>query len=319
MAQRASAIIQEEPLEIAKDRRTLRLLIVAMRPYQWVKNLFVLAPLLFGRKLGDPGALADVALAFCCFCAMSSSLYILNDIIDAATDRAHPEKKSRPIASGALPFRISLPGAAFLLIGSLFIANTVNRPFLLVAVAYWVLMLGYSFILKHAIVLDAMIIAAGFVLRVVGGAIAVGVAPTHWLVVCAFLLALYLAFAKRRQELLLLSEEALQHRRVLCEYTIPYLEQVNTILIGATAVCYALYTIAPETVARFGTDKLIYGTGFVIYGLLRYLALIQKPANGGNPSRLLMRDKPLLIAIAGWTLYNTLVIYHEFVLSLLRS
>jgi 4-hydroxybenzoate polyprenyltransferase len=292
-----------------KEKGLLRLILIAMRPHQWVKNLFVLTPLLFGKKLGDVTAIWQALLACAAFCMMSSSIYICNDVVDASNDRAHPEKRFRPIPSGALPVGIALLAAGILLSASFLFAASLGLQLFLLALVYWVLMLGYCFLFKRAIVLDAMIIAMGFVLRVVGGAIAVDVKPTHWLIVCAFLLALYLAFAKRRQELLLLSDGALEHRRVLDEYTIPYLEQVNTILIGATVVCYALYTVAPETVARFGTDSLIYGTIFVIYGLFRYLALIQNPTNGGDPSRLLIRDKPLLIAILGWMIYNTLVIY----------
>jgi 4-hydroxybenzoate polyprenyltransferase len=289
-----------------------------MRPHQWVKNLFVMAPLLFGKKLGDASAIGQALLACLSFCLMSGSLYILNDVADASADRAHPEKRFRPVASGALPVGAALLGSVVLWAASFLVAGRLGLQFIALAATYCALMLGYCFFFKRAIVLDAMIIASGFVLRVAGGAIAVDVEPTHWLVVCAFLLALYLAFAKRRQELLLLSGDAAEHRCVFDQYTVPYLEQVNTILIGATVVCYALYTLAPETVARFGTDKLIYGTVFVIYGLLRYLALIQKPANGGDPSRLLVRDKPLLIAILGWVIYNTLVIYHSSALRLLE-
>lgn len=169
------------------------------------------------------------------------------------------------------------------------------------------------------IVLDCMTIAAGFVLRVAGGAIAVSVMPTHWLIVCAFLLALFLAFTKRRQELLTLPENAGEHREVLNEYSVDYLEKVNNILVGAAIVCYALYTVAPETVARFGTDSLIYGTVFVIYGLLRYMILIKKPTNGGNPSKMLLRDKPLLLTVIGWGIYNIIVIYHLALKDLLTS
>jgi 4-hydroxybenzoate polyprenyltransferase len=181
--------------------------------------------------------------------------------------------------------------------------------FFLVAAFYFVLTLSYCLTLKRMMVLDCMTIAAGFVLRVVGGAVAVGVMPTHWLIVCAFLLALFLAFTKRRQELLTLNAQAAEHRSVLGLYSVEYLEKVNGILIGAAIVCYALYTVAPETIERFKTDALIYGTAFVIYGMFRYLALIKDAANGGNPSKMLLRDKPLLLTVAGWAIYNAAVIY----------
>lgn len=295
--------------ETAWKRSTLRLVLVSMRPHQWVKNLFVLAPLLFGMKLGHPEAVLSAAVACISFCLLSSGIYLINDIIDAKQDRAHPEKCLRPIASGALSSGTVWFASAILLTTAFVIAFSLGMKFGLLALTYCFITLAYCLAFKQVIVLDGMLIATGFVLRVVGGAFAVGVVPTHWLIVCAFLLALFLAFSKRRQELLKLSAVAAQHRRVLGQYTINYLDRANNILLGATIVCYALYTVSPETLARFGTDKLIYGTAFVIYGLLRYMALLSDEDNGGNPSKMLIRDKPLLIAVLGWGIYNALVIY----------
>jgi 4-hydroxybenzoate polyprenyltransferase len=289
--------------------RIFRQLVIAMRPYQWVKNLFIFAPLLFGRKLTDVTAVGYALVAFVVFSFLASGLYIFNDWIDAEEDRKHPEKRNRPISSGALPVGAALTAAAVLTITAFALSAVISLKFLAVAALYFVLIVAYCFYLKKVIILDGMSIAAGFVLRVVAGSIAISVLPSHWLIVCTFLLALFLAFAKRRQELLSLSGDASAHRRVLDDYTVPYLEQVNIILIGATIVCYALYTVAPETVERFGTDALIYGTVFVIYGTLRYLALIEIPENGGNPTRLLLRDRPLALAILGWAAYNGVVIY----------
>jgi len=291
------------------QRGRLRSLLVSMRPHQWTKNLFALAPLLFGQKLGDMKAVGMALLAFAAFCLISSSLYIINDITDAEADRAHPEKRFRPIASGELPAWLALLAVVVLLLIASGIAVLIGWQFAALAGGYGVLTLGYSLAVKHIVILDCMTIATGFVLRVVGGAAAIDVTPTHWLIVCAFLLALYLAFAKRRQEILMLAGSAREHRQVLGEYAVGYLEQVNNILVGATIVCYTLYTVAPETVARFGTDKLIYGTIFVVYGMLRYMVLTQNSANGGNPSKVLISDKPLLVAIAGWAIYNALIIY----------
>lgn len=286
-----------------------RLFFKAMRPHQWTKNLFVFAPLLFGKKLTEPEIVGYALLAFAVFCCLASALYIFNDWMDADEDRTHPEKCLRPISSGALPAPVALTGAAILLAAAFGIAFFIGTKFLLVAAFYFVLMLGYCLVLKRLPVLDCMTIATGFVLRVGGGAFAVGVMPTHWLIVCAFLLALFLAFTKRRQELLTLTDQAGAHRKVLNEYTVGYLEQINNILVAATIVCYALYTVAPETIARFETDKLIYGTIFVIYGMFRYLALIKDSANGGNPSRMFLRDKSLLATVAGWAFYNAAMIY----------
>ncbi len=297
--------------KIALEKKGLtRLFLIAMRPHQWVKNLFVFAPLLFGRKLGDLSAVGHSAAAFAVFCLLASGLYILNDWIDAEEDRQHPEKCLRPISSGLLPVSFAIIGAFFLIVTALTTAWLLGFNFFLVAVAYFVLTIGYCLRLKKMMVLDCMTIAVGFVLRVVGGAIALNVAATHWLIVCAFLLALFLAFTKRRQEILTLSGKAGTHREVLDEYSVEYLGQVNNILIGAAIVCYALYTVAPETVEKFDTDAMIYGTIFVIYGLFRYMALIKNPEKGGNPSKMLIHDKPLMLTVAGWTVYNAIMIYH---------
>jgi 4-hydroxybenzoate polyprenyltransferase len=309
---------QQIPISIAnneasanvRQRSYLWLLLVEMRPHQWVKNSFIFAPLLFGKKLTETNAVGYSFLAFAIFCLLASALYIFNDWLDAEEDRAHPEKRNRPISSGQLPVPVALFGAIILAATAFWIATVIGLKFTLIAAFYIVLTLGYCLILKKIIVLDTMTIAAGFVVRVVGGAIAVDVMPSHWLIVCAFLLALFLAFTKRRQELLTLPDNAAEHRKVLDEYSVNYLGQVNNILIGAAIVCYALYTVAPETVEKFQTDGLIYGTVFVIYGMFRYMALIDKPDNGGNPSKLLLHDKPLLLTVLGWAAYNVIVIYH---------
>jgi 4-hydroxybenzoate polyprenyltransferase len=259
----------------------------------------------------DPMALGYSLLAFAGFCLLSSALYIFNDWIDIEEDRSHPEKRHRPLSSGLLPVPVALAGAAILILVAFAIASLVGIEFLLIAALYFVQTLVYCLALKRVIILDCILIASGFVLRVVGGAAAISVAPTHWLIACAFLLALFLAFSKRRQELLALSANAVEHRKVLGEYSVAYLDQVNVILIGAVIVSYALYTVAPETVERFGTDALIYGSVFVIYGLLRYLALIHHPQNGGNPSKMLLRDGPLLITVIGWSVYNAIIVYRD--------
>jgi 4-hydroxybenzoate polyprenyltransferase len=310
MAQQIPVIFSEkQPALILEKRGLARLLLAVMRPHQWTKNLFIFAPLLFGRKLTDPAAIGQSLIAFAVFCCLASALYIFNDWMDADEDRAHPEKRNRPLSSGELPVPLALFAAAVLFAAALAMATTLGLKFFLVAAFYFVLTLSYCLTLKRMMVLDCMTIAAGFVLRVVGGAVAVGVMPTHWLIVCAFLLALFLAFTKRRQELLTLNAQAAEHRSVLGLYSVEYLEKVNGILIGAAIVCYALYTVAPETIERFKTDALIYGTAFVIYGMFRYLALIKDAANGGNPSKMLLRDKPLLLTVAGWAIYNAAVIY----------
>ena len=283
-----------------------------MRPYQWVKNAFVLAPLLFSGRLGDVGAIAWTALAAACYCLLSSATYVLNDLLDAPADRLHPEKRFRPIAAGELT-RGAAALAIIVLAGTAFgLAALIGTRFMIVAAAYSVLTVAYSVSLKRMVILDAMAIAAGFVLRVVGGAVAIDVVASHWLVMCAFLLALFLAFAKRRQELSLLDVDASRHRQALAGYSAKFLEQANGVLCAAAIVCYALYTLSGETMARVGSDALVYGTAFVIYGFLRYSLLTSgKSQYGGDPSRTLLLDKPLLLTGVGWAIFNAGVIYRS--------
>jgi 4-hydroxybenzoate polyprenyltransferase len=295
------------------------LLVRAMRPRQWVKNAFVLAPLVFGRRLTDPAAVADGLLAMAAFCLLAGALYIVNDWIDAPRDRLHPQKRRRPIASGALPVPTALAGAAAAALLALGISFRLGAEFLLVAGAYAGLTLLYSMFLKTVVIVDVMAIAAGFVLRVLGGAVAIGVEASHWLLICAFVLALFLGFAKRRQELLQANDGAPAQRQVLGEYSVGLLEQIKLVLMGTAVVCYMFYAVAPETVARFGTDKLLYGTVFVFYGLMRYLLLLGRPGAGENPGDVVFRDRPLTVAVAGWVLYNTAVIYGGAMRELLRN
>lgn len=289
----------------------------SLRPRQWVKNLFVLSPLLFGGRLIDAEAVAAAVAATVCFCLLSGALYLVNDVVDAPLDRRHPTKRLRPVAAGALPVAAALAGAAVTGAGASALAVALGRDFALVAAMYAGLSLAYSLALKRVVILDVMVIAAGFVLRVLGGAVAVEVAPSHWLIACAFLLALYLGFSKRRQELARSSEDAAAQRQVLAAYSVRMVEQINLVLLAATLVSYLLYTVSPETVARFGTEALLYGAVFVLYGLLRYLFLTQSPANGESPGELLIQDIPLLLCVLGWAVYNAAVIYRDALGSLL--
>ena len=312
MNEQVSALLSDKTVRIEKSRSNWpAYLLSAARPHQWSKNLFILAPLLFSGRLDEASALGRSLLAFAVFCLLSSGLYIFNDWVDLEEDRAHPEKSKRPLASGQLPASVALAFAALLALSSFVLSYVLGLPFFLTVLSYFILILAYCLGLKRMIVVDCMAIALGFVLRVVGGAVAISVSASHWLVVCAFLLALFLAFSKRRQELIALSDEAGSHRTVLKFYSVAYLGQVNVVLVAASIVCYALYTVAPETVAKFHTDALIYGTVFVIYGMLRYMALIEDAKYGGNPSKLLMQDKPLIFTLLLWSVFNVAVIYYE--------
>lgn len=304
-----AALVRPSEAPTGHRRGVASLLVATVRPYQWVKNVFVLAPLLFGLKLDDPTAVAQALLAFAGFCLTASAIYLINDILDAPRDRAHPTKRRRPIASGALPVAWAWATVAGMGVAVAALVRYLGSAAAILLLAYGGLMVGYCIVLKRVPLVDCLVIAIGFVLRVACGAAAVGVQASHWLIACTFLLALFLAFAKRRQELVALATSAAAHRPVLNGYSLPFLDQVNTLLGGATLVCYILYTVAPETVARFRTDALIYGAGFVVYGLLRYLALVQTTTAGDDPSRAVCRDRPLQAAVLGWIGYNAAVIY----------
>jgi 4-hydroxybenzoate polyprenyltransferase len=302
---------QSNVLEIGAQgsRFTLKGLLGCMRPAQWIKNGFVLAPLVFAAKLNDLPLAAHAFATFAAFCLAASGVYLWNDTLDAKADRFHPEKKMRPIPSG------QLSGSVAALFGSIFLAAGIalglalSRATGLLLCSYAVINILYAVWLKHMAIIDLMCIAAGFVLRVVAGATAINVEASHWLLMCTFLLALFLGVAKRRHELGTLTADSALHRPVLGNYTLLWLDQVATVISGVTIVAYALYTVAPETQARFGTDRLIYTVPFVIYGILRYLHLIQGEDGTGNPTGLLLKDKPLVICIIAWVIACAAIIY----------
>jgi 4-hydroxybenzoate polyprenyltransferase len=305
--------MRELTIPLTEERRGSRGMIAhlwaEMRPAQWVKNLTVLAPLLFAQQFFIPNAFARTVFAFALFCGLSSAVYLLNDIFDYEQDRVHPEKRYRPLAAGHLT-RATVMGAASVLLvcvfgGALLLGGTV----LLILVGYWLLNLLYSVWLKHQVILDVFTIAAGFVLRVVGGAVAVQVEISHWLLVCTTLLALFLGFCKRRQEVLSLGNAADRHRQVLAEYDLRFLDMMISIVTAATVMSYALYTVSEETVRKFQTDGLLATLPFVMYGIFRYLYLVYHKELGGDPTQQILTDKPLILNLALWTLAVGIILY----------
>ncbi|HEX8962275.1 MAG TPA: decaprenyl-phosphate phosphoribosyltransferase [Rhodocyclaceae bacterium] len=272
-----------------------------MRPHQWVKNGFVFVGLLFGHAWRDPGLAAAALAAFVAFCLLSSGVYIVNDCVDREQDRHHPQKRNRPLASGAVSPRAAIMLAAACLIGSLALAAATSRaPWLLLI--YLALQVAYNLGAKHIVVLDVFIIAAGFMLRILAGTVGVGIPPTHWLLLCGLMLTLFLGFAKRRAELEILVDDSAVHRRVLEHYSRPLLDQFIVIAATGTIVSYALYTVSADTMAVHGTRWLIATLPFVLYGLLRYLYLLHRQGGGGDPARDLLTDPHLLSALAGWAI-----------------
>ena len=274
-------------------------LIKAMRPRQWTKNIFVFAALVFDGKLFHPGDLLRTAAGFGFFCLMSSAVYLFNDLQDVNSDRQHPVKKNRPIASGKLPVSIALITGIILSLATILCGYLLSWQFSLVILVYLLVMLVYSRWLKHVPILDVLILAFGFVLRVHSGTTLITVERfSPWLYVLMTLLALYLGFGKRRAELALLTDDATSHRKVLDGYTIPLLDQFITIVSGTTIVAYSLYTFfRPETP---GDHALMLTIPFVIYAIFRYLYLIQVKQIGGEPEEILLSDRPFQISIALW-------------------
>jgi 4-hydroxybenzoate polyprenyltransferase len=286
-----------------------RALLVSLRPHQWTKNLVVLAALAFSKHLfDDPDAVVRAGVAFAVFCALSGAVYVVNDLVDLERDRLHPIKRARPIASGALPVPAARAAAAALFGVGLLVAWGLGPGFFLCAVAYLALNLAYSFGLKEVVILDVLAIAIGFVLRAVAGAVAIQVAFSEWLIVCTLLLALFLALAKRRHELVSLPDAA-AHRAILAEYSPYLLDQMIAVVTASCLTAYAFYTLAPETVGKYRTDRLALTIPFVIYGIFRYLYLVHRKEQGGSPSDVLLTDRPLLAATVLWGLVVVLIVY----------
>lgn len=287
-------------------------LIISLRPDQWTKNLIVFAALVFAVKLFDPAALALASAAFLIFCALSGSVYLINDVSDREADRLHPLKRLRPIASGALGAGAALGWAIGLSVVALAAAYALRPLFAVTAAAYLALFALYTHTLKHVVILDVMSIAIGFVLRAVAGGLVIGVPVSDWLLVCTILLALFLGLAKRRHEITALADGASGHRRILEEYDPYLLDQMIAIVAAATLVVYVIYCASPDTAERFGTHLLVLTTPFPIYGIFRYLYLVHRKHGGGSPSDLLLRDRPLLGCVALWGIAVVTIIYRPY-------
>jgi len=293
-------------------RSTAASLFVSLRPDQWTKNLIVFAALIFAVKLLDPAALANASAAFLIFCALSGAVYLINDVSDREQDRLHPLKRARPIASGELSPGTALTAAVVLSVAALASAYSLRPAFAVAAAAYLSLFVVYTRSLKHVVVLDVMTIAIGFVLRAVAGGLVINVHISNWLLVCTMLGALFLGFAKRRHEITLLAEGAKGHRRILEEYDPYLLDQMIGVVAAATMVAYIIYCASPETHAYFGTEWLVLTTPFPIYGLFRYLYLVHRKAGGGNPSDMLLQDRPLQACVLLWGITAIVIIYRPF-------
>jgi 4-hydroxybenzoate polyprenyltransferase len=300
---------QAEQASQGPGRRSIALsLLTSLRPSQWTKNLFVFAALVFAERLFDAQAAAAAAAAFAIFCALSGTVYLVNDVTDRDSDRRHPLKRLRPVAAGVLPVPAALAAAGLVGVAALGGAFLLGPAFGLVAVAYVGLLGLYSALLKHVVILDALTIAVGFVLRAIAGAVAIDVAISHWLLVCTVLLALFIALAKRRHELVLLADGATSHRPILTEYSPYLLDQMIAVVSASTVIAYIFYTISAETVDKFG-PWLGLTIPFPLYGIFRYLYLVHHHEEGGSPADLLLSDRPLLVCLGLWVAAVVLIVY----------
>lgn len=279
-----------------------------LRPQQWVKNIFIFAGLIFSRAFLQGDDILASILAFCVFSVLSSGVYIINDMCDYEEDRKHPIKARRTIAADL----VKRPQAGFiaagLIVGSLFAAYYLDVDFFIVGVVYMALMVSYSIILKRVIILDVLIVAIGYVLRAIAGAVVIDVGISSWLLLCTLLIALFLVLSKRRAEINLLGARALEHRKTLAQYAPELLTHMIAIVTAACIVAYCLYTLAPETVEKFGSRNLIITVPFVLYGIFRYLYVSHQERASEMPENIVLRDPPLIICLILWAAICILIV-----------
>lgn len=288
---------------------SLRDLFQLLRPMQWSKNTVLFAALIFAKHLFVLSDLVTVTLSFLAFCALASGAYVMNDLRDCERDREHPLKSLRPLPSGRVRRGTAVALSIVLVLTGMLSAIALRPGFGVLAGVYFVLQVAYTFWLKEAVILDVMSIAAGFVIRAVAGGVIIAVPVSPWLIICTFLLALFLGFSKRRHELILLEGRATNHRASLKEYSPYFLDQMIAVVTASTVVAYAIYTVSPEVRDKLGTDKLYLTIPFVLFGIFRYLYLVHRREEGGNPTQLLLTDQPLLIDVLLWIATAALLLY----------
>lgn len=283
------------------------------RVSQWIKNFFVFVPLLFSLHLFEEDFFITAFRAFITFCLASSFVYVINDIVDQDADRAHPEKKNRPIASGKVSVNTALFFAALLLVFIILLMLTFNLTFNIAVIGFLILNILYSFWFKHIVILDVFSIAAGFALRVLGGAFAIDVEISSWLILTTMFISLFLGVMKRHSELSVAPDEGNSvTRKVLQDYSIDFANQMATVAAAGVIICYALYTVATRTITVFGTENLIYTTPFVVFGIFRYMYLVYKFDKGENTTRIMVTDIPMIVTVISYVIVTVLIIYKVF-------
>lgn len=284
-------------------------LFFALRPKHWIKNLLIFLPAIFGQKLFIPAVFLRTLLAFLFFSLASSSAYLINDILDRKKDKVHPLNRLRPIASGKIKVGPAIFAAIILGAGATFLSGLSDYRLGLIVLAYLIFNLLYSFFLKEMVIIDVFCLGIFFLFRLLAGALVAEIALSHWIIMCVILLAIFLGFNKRRQELRLINITDKSHRKVLEHYNEYFIDQMCTVLASSIVVVYSLYTIDARTVQEFGTGHLIYTIPFVYYGIFRYMYLIHKLVKDGDPTTMLLSDNKMMINLLLWIAMCIAVIY----------
>lgn len=282
-----------------------------MRPEQWIKNAFVLIPVIFAKRISHPESLIIGFSATAVFCLLASAVYLINDLNDVVADREHPIKQARPLTSGQLSVVKAKWATVLLICISLLGGFLLGKAFLLVLILYLSVQWAYNFGLKKVVILDLFCVSTGFFLRVAGGAFAVNVEISNWLIICTIGITMLLSLGKRKGEMALLGiDRAIRHRKVFAWYSLPLLDQMIGIVAALSLLSYMLYCISPQTIAKFETDHLVYTFPFALYGVFRYLYLISRKAPDFFQDKMLVYDRPLLVCAFLWIVSCILIIYH---------
>jgi len=282
-----------------------------IRIQQWVKNVFVFVPLLFSHNLFESDYFLFTFFAFFLFSLASSAIYVINDLIDIESDRAHPSKKNRPLPSGAISKSAAVITFIVILIVIALLLPNFNYDFIICIAAFIVLNVLYTFYFKHIVILDVFSIAAGFTLRVLGGAFVISVPLSSWLILTTMFISLFLGVMKRHSELTLSSvDENSSSRKVLADYSLNFADQMATVAAAGVIICYALYTVAERTVSVFSTENLIYTTPFVVFGIFRYMYLEYMSNKGENTTKIIATDFPMIVTLILYVVTTVLIIYH---------
>lgn len=288
-----------------------------IRVHQWIKNVFVFVPLLFSLHLFDKDYFLTTLYAFLVFCLASSAIYVINDLVDIESDRAHPLKKNRPLPSGAISKTTAIITSSLFLVLVFWMMMYFNKEFIFLVVTFVVLNVLYSFWFKNIVLLDIFSIAAGFSIRVLAGAFVIQVPISSWLLLTTMFISLFLGVMKRRSELVLVTENSKQiletaeqkSRKVLAQYSLNFADQMATVAATGVIVCYALYTVAPRTVSVFQTERLIYTTPFVVFGIFRFMYLEYISGKGENTTRTLATDLPMILNVLVYAFVTVFIIY----------